>query len=177
MLFAEDTSAENSTPKSTLKNKIFGSIGYTCFGFSAGTVFIDNYDTGFGFGARIKRPLLNPLLEFTTSGYLWGASTHNMDITSIGIEESLTLKKTIRNNISIYSGIIAGYYVTNERTEPIQNNNSIIIENNNASFETYITSGVTYPFSKDRTLFSQVKYGLSQDNSELHILIGMFFCK
>jgi len=156
----------------------FRDRSYTNFGFHTGFVMTEDFDTGFGFGGRLARPCFSPFLELTTSGYLWGASRDSLDVSTFGIEESLTIKKTHSDHISIFSGIIAGYYFKNKKIEAFGNNKLYTIEKNNNSLEVFITFGCNYTLANNRSIFTQINYGLTQDTGEIHILIGMnFFLK
>lgn len=165
----KSTEIEDSHKTSLMDNST------TYFGFHTGVVITEDIDTGFGFGGRLTRSCFSPLLELTTSGYLWGASRDSLDVSIFGIEESLTLKKKHSNHISIFSGITAGYYFKNKKVEAVENNKLRTIEQKNYSLETFITFGGTYILSNNRSIFTQINYGLTQDTSETHILIGMIF--
>ena len=160
----EDTSKNNIAEK-----------GYTYFGFHTGVVLTDYLDTGFGFGGRLARICFSPMLELTTSGYLWGASRDSIDVTTFGIEESLTVKKSHSEHISLFSGIIAGYYFKNKKIEIVENSKLNTTEKNNNSLEVFITFGGTYLLASNRTIFTRINYGLTQNVDEIHIQIGMNF--
>lgn len=176
-ILLEDTSTVTDTVKTPVKDIIFGDNTFNKFGLSAGAVLKEDFDTGFGFGLKLKRPLFYPRLELTMSGYLWGASVDSLDVTSIGFEEELTFKKTFPIGTTFFSGIVAGYYITNNRTETIISNKPHVIEEGKATFEAYLTYGVDQPLERNRSLFAQVKYGLTLDKPEIHVLIGMYFSK
>ncbi len=177
ILPAENQSADTDTVEAKSRDSIFITNTFTQFGLSAGTVLKDEYDPGFGFGAKLKRTILYPRLELRMSIYLWGASVDSLDVTSIGYEEALTFKKTFPSGTSFFSGIIAGYYLTNNRSETIVNSELHVSESRKGTFEAYLTYGINHPIKRNRAVFAQVKYGLTFDKPEIHIHLGMYFSK
>ena len=77
-----ETSPENTTKPVRLSERIFGDGTYNQFGFSAGAVNKGDYDTGFGFGVGMKRPLINPRLELTLTLKKW---IHSVSYCQMGI--------------------------------------------------------------------------------------------
>lgn len=175
---ADNNSSENETNeikdsgKTGIKN-----FGFECLGIYSSIVTSDELDTGFGIGARLPRKFLHPSLELTSSVYFWGATKDSLDVSTLGIEESLTLIKSTGKQISLFSGITVGYYANAEKFDRFEGNTLKTIEHKSSSFEIFLTIGTTYALKNNHSIFTQINYGLIQDSNELHILIGINFHK
>ena len=121
------------------------------------------------------RYFFSPQIELTSSAYFWGASRDSLDISTFGIEESLKLVKNHSERIAVYSGITAGYYVSNRKYETAGTTESVIHKNDSGSFDTFITIGTRYTMKNKNSLFVQLNYGISQDSGEIHIFLGLNF--
>ena len=175
-LYAENPPDEekSTTIENSIKNYI-SKLGLKSLGLQTGVVITDEFDTGFGVGAKLPREIFNPSIELTSSVYFWGASKDSLDISSIGIEESLTLKRSFKKPFSVFAGITLGYYFIAEKFDTIERNTIKTIEHDNNSFESYVIAGITISSKNNRSVSTEIKYGLTQDSNELHILLGMNF--
>ena len=166
---------EKSTVIEESINKFFTKFGINSIGLLTGVVITDEFDAGFGFGAKIPRQIFSPSIELTSSVYFWGASKDSLDVSSIGIEESLTLKKSFKKKFSVFAGITLGYYFITEKFDTIERNSLKTIEHDNNTFESYVVAGIKFFSKSNRSFFTQIKYGLTQDSKELHVLAGISF--
>ncbi len=143
------------------------------FGIYSGIIISDELDTGFGIGAKLPRIFFNPSTELTSSVYFWGATKDSLDVSTLGIEESLMLIKSPDDKFSFFSGITVGYYNIIEKFDKLENNKLKIINLKKNSFESYLTTGITYKLKDYNSIFTQINYCLTKDSNELHILSGI----
>jgi len=168
-----ETDEERPTLIENSINKCIEKCGFKSFGLKTGIVVTDEFDVGFGVGAQLPREIFNPSIELISSMYFWGASKDSLDVSSIGLEESLTLKRSFTKWFSFFTGITLGYYVITEKTDTIVKNTMKTLVDDTYSFESYIISGTTFSLKSNRSVFIQIKYGLTQDSNELHVLLGL----
>lgn len=175
-IYADDNpSEEKSTGIEGSINKYLREHGFNSLGLQTGVVIADEFDTGIGVGVKLPKEFFNRTIELTSSVYFWGASKDSLDVSSIGIEESLTLKRSYAKHFSSFTGFVLGYYFVKEKFDTFESNTLKTMENNNNSFEAFITVGTAYAFKSNRSVYTQIKYGLTQDSNELHILFGIIF--
>jgi len=144
-------------------------------GIYSGIVFSNELDAGFGTGIRLPRKFFYPSLELTSSMYFWGATKERLDVSTLGIEESLSLIKSNGKQVSFFSGFTVGYYTFVEKFDKFEGNTIRTVEHKSNSFKTFLTTGTTYSLKNNHSIFTQINYGLTQNSNELHILIGINF--
>ena len=172
-VYADNNQSENETGEIKVSNKTSSKYwGFKCLGIYSGIVFSNELDAGFGIGVRLPRKFFYPSLELTSSMYFWGATKERLDVSTLGIEESLTLIKSHGKQVSLFSGITVGYYTFIEKFE---GNTAKTVEHKSNSFKTFLTTGTTYSLKNNHSIFTQINYSLTQNSNELHILIGINF--
>jgi len=173
---ADNNLLENKTNK--IKDSGKNDSNYQKFrrlGIYSGIVISDELDTGFGIGARLPRKLFYPSLEFSSSVYFWGATKDSLDVSKLGIEESLILIKSSCKQISLFTGVTVGYYAIVEKFDKVKGDVLKTAERKSNSFETFLTIGATHALKNNHSIFAQINYCLTQNSNELHILIGLCF--
>ena len=144
-------------------------------GLQTELVFIEDFDAGFGFGARYGQRLFYKFFHISSSLHFWGASSESIDIAVLGIDGSMMHYKHFIGRLSGYTGLTLGYYFTHEKTVQYSKNSITIQKNKKDSFETYITAGITYSLQENRAVYLELSYGLTTVPNELHVILGFNF--
>lgn len=143
-------------------------------GLDAGVVCTNDYDTGFGFGARLNQRFSSHSLNLISAIHFWGASTDSTDISVLGIAESLLLRKQVNRKIMGYIGLTVGYYYSHKKSNPELALHSPAGKKIN-SLDTFLTLGAEYPLPANCSLFIQVNYGSTRISDELHMNLSLNF--
>ena len=144
-------------------------------GLQTTAVITDEFDIGFGCGARLSQKFFYPSLKSTSVIHFWGASSDSTDIGVLGIEENVTYRIPMHTNINGYMGIILGYCFSNEKTNEYVSNKFKNSENKKHKFVTFITFEIEYELPEHRSIFLQCKSGINDISKEIHILLGFNF--
>ena len=174
---SENTPVHNTREKQDVSENDTNNFKFTSFGIQTGVVLKEELDAGLGFGIRLTQPIIKHVFDITTTGYFWGASRDSLDVSRIGIEESLKFKKEPHTKVSLFSGVTVGYYATLQQIEITDDATVKTTTNKTNSFEAFITFGITYMIDSKRSFFTQINYGITQDLRELHIVTGIDFYK
>ena len=154
--------------------------GEKSFGIDACSVYTDNYDLGFGVGARLNQtyehPYINrPFLRSSPGFRFWGASNETTDMSVIGIMENLTHIIPMKRGFTAFAGLTIGYYYIYKKINPLPGSGQLEQNKNTNSFDVFVTVGGEYDLKKNTSLFVQVKYGETAVSREFHTQAGFSF--
>lgn len=155
--------------------EFFAHFGFDGFGLQSSAVFTEDYDPGFGLGLRLPREFPVENLTITTSFDFWGASNDSVDVTNIGMEETLALSKSATERTAYLSGITAGYYglITTEQVSP--ENTTTAHRHQTNSFQVFLTMGIRHDLDTTRRLFLQLNYRVTDNKKEIHLIAALHF--
>jgi hypothetical protein len=154
--------------------------GKKSFGIDAGSVYTDNYDLGFGVGARLNQTyehpyIYRPFLRSSPGFRFWGASNETTDISVIGIIENLTHIIPMKRGFTAFAGLTFGYYYIYKTIQPLPGSGQDEKKTNTNSFDIFVTVGGEYDLKKNTSLFVQIKYGETAVSREFHTQAGFNF--
>ncbi|MCD6307614.1 MAG: hypothetical protein J7M24_01315 [Candidatus Latescibacteria bacterium] len=180
LVSAGDATADVITTVRTAAKTLAG--GDKSVGLDTGFVFTGEYDLGFGAGLRFNQTFYHPFIDrpFLTSSptlQFWGASNDSVDVSVVGIIESISHRVPLPNRISLFAGLTGGYYYINKKM--VERIDGVLTERNinSNSFEIFLTLGVEYEFPRYSSAFLQMKYGETYFSREVHLLAGLNFRK
>ncbi len=187
-LFAHTASAaeiSNMPKKSGLiiaieKVKALFTASEKSYGIESGTVLTEDYDIGFGVGARLNQTFMHPYIDrpFLRSSpgiRFWGISNEDQDISVVGISETITHMAPLHPRLTLSAGLTGGInYIYKKTAVP----GSVELEEDNTnSFDFFITLGAETPLTERNVLFFEFKYGETFLERQIHALIGINFAK
>ena len=148
---------------------------FSKMGFQTGFVNTKELDTGLDFGALVSKDIYRDFLEITTSFHLWGATNDSLDVATAGIDGNFLYKIPVRWGMLGFGGFILSYnYLHSEKTV-ISAGRQIVTTDTKFCVERFITGGVEVDLKENRTLFIQLKYGVTDISREFHVIVGLNF--
>jgi hypothetical protein len=144
-------------------------------GFQAGFVNTEYLDTGVDFGALVSKDIYRDFLEITASLHLWGATNDSLDVATAGLDGNFLYRIPVRWGMYCFGGfILGGNYLHREKTV-ISGGKQIVTSNTKFCVERFITGGAEIDLKGNRTLFIQLKYGVTDISKEFHVIGGLNF--
>ncbi|MFA6471475.1 MAG: hypothetical protein WCU00_05475 [Candidatus Latescibacterota bacterium] len=144
-------------------------------GFQSGFVFTNNFDTGVDFGTVLGKDYYLDFIELCTTLHVWGATNDSTDVASGGLDASLTYKIPIKGGVTSFAGFMLGYYAIHKVSTISKGSETQTVMDNHFYYQTFITAGAEYYMKENRTLFFQLKYGITDLSREVHVLFGINF--
>lgn len=144
-------------------------------GFQSGFVFTNNFDTGVDFGTVLGKDYYQDFIELCTTLHVWGATNDSTDVANAGLDASITYKIPVQWGITSFAGFMVGYYVTHQVKQSNEAGTPHTETENRFNYQTFITAGAEYYFKENRTLFIQLKYGVTDLSREIHVCCGINF--
>jgi hypothetical protein len=176
--YAEGSENEISVPKMAVKDSTRLLIPLPFFskvGFQTGFVFAKNFDTGVDFGTVLGKDYYQDFLELCTTLHLWGATNDSTDVASAGLDASLTYKIPLEWGITSFAGFMVGSYIVHKVSTISSDSPSRTVMSDHFYYQTFITAGAEYYMEENRTMFFQLKYGVTDLSREVHVLFGINF--
>ncbi|MHB9029776.1 MAG: porin family protein [Candidatus Latescibacterota bacterium] len=144
-------------------------------GFQTGYVETKELDPGVDFGALLSKDVYHDFFEVTATFHLWGATNDSLDVATAGVDLNFAYKIPIRWGWYAYAGFVLGYgYVHTEKNTVSQEIPADYSFNRN-EFQRFITAGAEFDIHSNRTLFVQLKYGVTDLSREIHLSAGINF--
>jgi hypothetical protein len=144
-------------------------------GFQTGYVKTEELDPGVDFGALLSKDAYHDFLEITTTFHLWGATNDTLDVATAGVDLNFAYRIPIRWGWYGYAGFVIGYGYVHSEKNTSASETTVHSSINRHEFQRFVTAGAEIDLHSNRTLFVQLKYGVTDLSREIHLYAGLNF--
>jgi hypothetical protein len=148
---------------------------FSKLGLQTGFVNTKDMDTGLDFGALVSKDIYRDFIDITTLFHLWGATNDTLDVATAGIDGEFLYKIPIRTGFIGFGGFILSCDYINIEKQVTAGGVTTSTSEARYRTERFITGGIEVDIKENRTMFVQLKYGVTDISTEFHVLFGLNF--